>query len=121
MEHITDDVLNKIAAAVVTEAAKDWRRLCKSAMPSTSCNFAELDEFFQSGCRGYIDQDLAKRIYTRLKQERNTAERGARSVERNDKYKQNPYVAKKGKVIVGRYETEEKAWESLESLHTRAI
>ena len=121
MEHITLGVLNKIAAAVVTEAAKDWRRLCKSAMPSKHCNFAELDEFFQSGCLGYIDQDLAKKIYTRLKRERSTAERGARSVERNDKYKHNPYVAKKGKVIVGRYATEEKAWESLESLHTRAI
>ncbi len=121
MEYITVGVLNEIAAGVVTEAVKDWRRLCKSAMPSKHCNFAELDEFFQSGCRGYIDQDLAKRIYTRLKQERNTAEQGARSVERNDKYKLNPYVAKKGKVIVGRYATEEKAWESLESLHTRAI
>ena len=121
MKYITDDVLNKIVVAVVTEAVKDWRRLCKSAMPSKYRNFAELDEFFQSGCRGYIDQDLAKKIYLMLKQERNTAEQGARSVERNDKYKHNPYVAKKGKVIVGRYATEEKAWESLESLHTRAI
>lgn len=121
MDYITLDVLNKIAADVVTEAAKDWRRLCKSAMPSRYCNFAELDEFFQSGCRGYIDQDLAKKIYTRLKQERSAAERGARSVERNDKYKHNPYVAKKGKVIVGRYATEEKAWESLKYWPSRAI
>lgn len=96
MDYITLDALNKIVADVVTKAVKDWRRLCKSAMPSTDCNFAELDEFFQSGCRGYIDQDLAKKIYTRLKQERNTAERGARSVERNDKYKLKPCVAKKG-------------------------
>jgi hypothetical protein len=121
MDYITPDVLNEIAAAVVTEAAKDWRRLCKSATPSTDCNFAELDEFFQSGCRGYIDQDLAEKIYTRLKQERSAAERGASSVARNDKYRRDRYVAKKGKVIVERYATEEKAWESLKYWPSRAI
>ena len=40
MEYITLEVLNKIVADVVTEAVKDWRRLCKSAMPSKHCKFA---------------------------------------------------------------------------------
>jgi hypothetical protein len=64
----------ELASAIVIQAVDDWRYLCEGNKPTRDCNFNELDRFFKGGCNGYIDGELAERIYAKLKMERRVAE-----------------------------------------------
>ena len=105
--------LKELTGAIILAAVDDWRSLCKSAIPSKYCNFAELEEFFESGCCGYIDQDLSKEIYRKLKKERKSAESGNQSVIKRKNKQAYPYVALQGRVVVGCYRSEADAWNEL--------
>ncbi len=107
------DEYKELLIAIVTQAVEDWRYLCKGGIPTKHCNLSELEEFFKSGCAGYIDHELAKKIYRTLKRERAIAESGPAGVERREKKDRVWYVARKGKVEIGRYSSEHEAWKAL--------
>lgn len=68
-ESVTD-----LTTAIVQQAIYDWRYLCRGREPTKRCNFKELEEFFRHDCEGYIDIDVAQRIYRQLKRERRESE-----------------------------------------------
>lgn len=104
---------NELLHAVMTQALEDWRYLCKGGIPTQDCNFTELDTFFKSGCYGYIDQETAKRIHKKLRQERKAAMRGARAVELRGKGDWTYYAARRGKVVIGCFNEEADAQKAL--------
>ena len=52
------------------QAVQDWRALCRGRKETRTCNFKELERFFERECEVYIDRDVAKKIYNKLKLER---------------------------------------------------
>lgn len=100
------DRYKELAEAVVLKAVEDWRYLCEMGIPSKECNFKEIENFFKRECHGYICPDLAKRILLKLKREKVTAESGPRKVfKRKSKQASFPWVAARGKVVIGCYKT----------------
>ena len=61
-----------LAAAVVIQAAEDWRRLCKGATPTNDCNFIELSVFFEGIAKIYLHGTnmSAEKIYKILLEEK---------------------------------------------------
>lgn len=67
---MTKEGIHNLTHAIVLQAVRDWRSLCRGAKETSDCNFKELSIFFKSGCNGYIDEELAKKIYKKLKKEK---------------------------------------------------
>lgn len=63
----------ELVYAVVMQAVRDWRSLCKGSKETKDCNFKELERFFENDCAGYVDAETAERIYERMKKERRKA------------------------------------------------
>ena len=65
-----DEAINDLSAAIVMQAIRDWRFLCKGGPQGKWCNFKELEHFFKHGCGGYVSVDLAERIWRMMQRER---------------------------------------------------
>lgn len=62
-----------LLGAVIERAAMDWRALCRGQKPTSDCNFAELERFFEVDCPNYYQIGVGE-IYRRLKAERGQAD-----------------------------------------------
>lgn len=63
-----------LATAVILQAVRDWRYLCKGGKETGNCNFEELQQFFESECENYLQSSqVASRIYRQMKAERRRA------------------------------------------------
>ena len=61
----------ELAAAVVLQAIRDWRGLCRGRRPSKYHNFEELEHFFRHDCVDYVSNpDIAGQIWQLMQRER---------------------------------------------------
>jgi phosphopantothenate synthetase len=70
---LTSQGIQDLTYAIIIQAVRDWRSLCRGAKETKEYNFKELERFFKTDCAGYIDAETAKRIYNKLKKERRKA------------------------------------------------
>lgn len=103
----------EIANAVVMQAVDDWRYLCKGGVPERDRNFIELEQFFECGCCGYIDQELSERIYRKLRAEKRKAENGEITIMKLPN-KGKLWVVAKGKIIIAHHKNGAKMLDDLE-------
>lgn len=62
-----------LLGAIIERAAMDWRALCRGQKPTSDCNFAELERFFEVDCPNYYQIGVGE-IYRWLKAERGQAD-----------------------------------------------
>lgn len=70
---MTSKGIQDLIYAIVMQAVRDWRSLCKGTEETKDCNFKELERFFENDCGGYTDAETAKQIYDKMKKERRKA------------------------------------------------
>lgn len=62
--------MQDLAFAVVEQAVRDWRWLCKGNFDDWDCNFEELTDFFKHDASFYIGDEAAKRLWEQMRYER---------------------------------------------------
>jgi hypothetical protein len=70
-----NSAVKSLATAVILQAVRDWRYLCKGGKETGDCNFEELEQFFESECENYLTgiNMTANGIYKALKREKRKA------------------------------------------------
>ena len=58
--------IQDLAYAVVEQAVRDWRWLCKGSFGDWDCNFEELTLFFTRDVSFYIGDEAAKRLWEQI-------------------------------------------------------
>lgn len=71
MAKMSIDNTKRLALAVVIQAVKDWRLLCRGK-PAGGSNFAELERFFKYDCEMYLHGSgiNAEELYQQMMVER---------------------------------------------------
>ena len=69
---MTNDEAMLYIEAILSQAAEDWRYLCRGGVETKDKNFKELEEFFTVDCHIFLSPTtlLPEAIYTKLKKER---------------------------------------------------
>ena len=77
---MTNDEAMLYIEAILSQAAEDWRYLCKGGVETKDKNFKELEEFFTVDCHTFLSPTklIPELIYKKLMAERADIEREQR-------------------------------------------
>lgn len=82
-KNLPNDGFINLAGAIVQQAVKDYKHLLDGGKPTSTCNFKELESFFENECDYYFLQNgVGEMVLDRLEKYREECDKAKQDIEK---------------------------------------